>query len=39
MTEIDQKTYEEQSQVFAHWPGNQDEQGDHSCGDLNGASD
>jgi hypothetical protein len=33
------KTYEKQGEVFAHWPSDQDEQRDHSSGDLDGRSD
>jgi len=33
-----QETHEEQSQVLTHWPGDQDEQGDHSSGDLDRGS-
>jgi len=32
------KTHKEQSQVLTHWPGDQDEQGDHSSGNLDGGS-
>ena len=34
-----QETHEEQSQVLTHWPGDQDEQGDHSSGDLDRGAD
>ena len=34
-----QETHEEQSQVLTHGPGDQDEQGNHSCGNLNRRTD